>query len=93
MRRIATAVLGALAVLAVTAPAAAPDAAPLTATALRIGDHPGFVRVVVDFSGGRVNPGEVVRIIAHFDHAGTYPVHCHILEHEENEMMRPFTVQ
>ena len=60
MRRIATAVLGALAVLAVTAPAAAPDAAPLSATALRIGDHPGFVRVVVDFSGGRVNPGEVV---------------------------------
>jgi spore coat protein A len=41
----------------------------------------------------RVNPGEVVRIIATFDHAGTYPVHCHILEHEENEMMRPFTVQ
>jgi spore coat protein A len=40
----------------------------------------------------RVNPGEVVRIIANFDHLGTYPVHCHILEHEENEMMRPFQV-
>ncbi len=40
----------------------------------------------------RVNPGEVVRIIANFDHVGTYPVHCHILEHEENEMMRPFQV-
>jgi spore coat protein A, manganese oxidase len=40
----------------------------------------------------RVNPGEVVRIIALFDHLGNYPVHCHILEHEENEMMRPFEV-
>ena len=35
-------------------------AAPLTATQIRIGDHPGFVRVVVAFSGGRVVPGEVV---------------------------------
>jgi spore coat protein A len=40
----------------------------------------------------RVNPGEVVRIIARFDHLGNYPVHCHILEHEENEMMRPYDV-
>jgi hypothetical protein len=29
-------------------------AAPLTATQIRIADHPGFVRVVVDFSGGTV---------------------------------------
>ena len=35
-------------------------AAPLTATKIRIGDHPGFVRVVVEFTGGRVVPGEVV---------------------------------
>jgi len=35
-------------------------AAPLTATEIRIGDHPGFVRVVVEFTGGRVVPGEVV---------------------------------
>jgi hypothetical protein len=34
-------------------------AAPLTATKIRIGDHAGFVRVVVAFSGGRVEPGEV----------------------------------
>lgn len=40
----------------------------------------------------RVNPGKVVRIIAPFEHLGNYPVHCHILEHEENEMMRPFEV-
>jgi spore coat protein A len=40
----------------------------------------------------QVNPGEVVRIIATFDTVGLYPVHCHILEHEENDMMRPFQV-
>jgi Immunoglobulin-like domain of bacterial spore germination len=45
------------AALAVAAPQA--DAAPLTATAIRIADHPGTVRVVVDFDG-RVNPGQVV---------------------------------
>jgi FtsP/CotA-like multicopper oxidase with cupredoxin domain len=38
-------------------------------------------------------PGEVTRIIAHFDLAGLYVWHCHILEHEDNEMMRPFLVK
>jgi spore coat protein A, manganese oxidase len=37
-------------------------------------------------------PGEVTRIIAHFDIAGRYVWHCHILEHEDHEMMRPFDV-
>jgi Immunoglobulin-like domain of bacterial spore germination len=46
---------------ALLAPAAPPAAAaPLTATRIRVGEHPGFVRVVVDFSGGRVEAGEVV---------------------------------
>jgi spore coat protein A, manganese oxidase len=39
-----------------------------------------------------VGPGEVVRIAATFDKVGTFPFHCHILEHEENDMMRPFAV-
>jgi hypothetical protein len=56
--KLATAAL--LAGLALGAAEAAPESAPLTATAIRIGEHPGSVRVVVDFSGGRVNPGEVV---------------------------------
>jgi hypothetical protein len=34
--------------------------APLTASKIRIGDHPAFVRVVVDFAGGTIDPGEVV---------------------------------
>ena len=41
----------------------------------------------------RADPGEVVRIIARFDgFAGKYPWHCHMLEHEDNEMMLQFEV-
>ena len=38
-------------------------------------------------------PGEVTRIKASFDLAGRYVWHCHIVEHEDHEMMRPFVVQ
>jgi spore coat protein A, manganese oxidase len=37
-------------------------------------------------------PGEVLRLQARFDTAGLFVWHCHILEHEDNEMMRPFCV-
>jgi FtsP/CotA-like multicopper oxidase with cupredoxin domain len=37
-------------------------------------------------------PGEVTRIRAKFDTAGQYVWHCHIVEHEDNEMMRPFRI-
>lgn len=37
-------------------------------------------------------PGEITRIRAHFDIEGLYVWHCHILEHEDNEMMRPYCV-
>jgi spore coat protein A len=37
-------------------------------------------------------PGEVTRIIAKFDRPGAYVWHCHILSHEEHDMMRPFEV-
>ncbi|AGN01022.1 putative multicopper oxidase [Salinarchaeum sp. Harcht-Bsk1] len=41
----------------------------------------------------RVNPDETVRIAVKFgDFAGKYPFHCHVLEHEEHEMMRMFEV-
>ncbi len=37
--------------------------------------------------------GMVTRIIVRFDgYAGKYLYHCHILEHEANDMMRPFEV-
>jgi spore coat protein A len=37
-------------------------------------------------------PGEITRIKSHFDLPGQFVWHCHIVEHEDNEMMRPFTV-
>jgi bilirubin oxidase len=37
-------------------------------------------------------PDYITRIIATFDLPGLYAWHCHILEHEDNEMMRPFFV-
>jgi hypothetical protein len=37
-------------------------------------------------------PGQVTRVKARFEIAGLYVWHCHILEHEDNEMMRPFCV-
>jgi spore coat protein A len=46
----------------------------------------------------KVNPGSFTRIRAKFDlpigvsAPQTYVHHCHIVEHEDNDMMRPFTV-
>jgi spore coat protein A, manganese oxidase len=37
-------------------------------------------------------PGEVTRIKAKFNTPGQFAWHCHILEHEDNEMMRPYRV-
>jgi spore coat protein A len=37
-------------------------------------------------------PGEVTRVIARFDRPGRYVWHCHILSHEDHEMMRPYYV-
>jgi spore coat protein A len=37
-------------------------------------------------------PGEVTRVKALFDLPGLYVWHCHIVEHEDNEMMRPYCV-
>ena len=37
-------------------------------------------------------PQEVTRLKARFDIAGRYVWHCHIVDHEDNEMMRPYQV-
>ena len=37
-------------------------------------------------------PGEVTRLKATFDIAGLYVWHCHIVSHEDNEMMVPYVV-
>jgi FtsP/CotA-like multicopper oxidase with cupredoxin domain len=40
-----------------------------------------------------VYPDQVLRVICRFeDYTGKYPYHCHVLEHEENDMMRQFEV-
>lgn len=38
-------------------------------------------------------PGTITRIVSTFDRAGRYVWHCHIIEHEDNDMMRPFVVE
>jgi hypothetical protein len=37
-------------------------------------------------------PSEVTRVVAKFDRPGEYVWHCHLLHHEDHEMMRPFVV-
>jgi spore coat protein A len=37
-------------------------------------------------------PGEVTRIITRFNRPGEFLYHCHILSHEDHEMMRPYYV-
>jgi bilirubin oxidase len=37
-------------------------------------------------------PGEITRVKVLFDLPGLYVWHCHIVEHEDNEMMRPYAI-
>jgi FtsP/CotA-like multicopper oxidase with cupredoxin domain len=37
-------------------------------------------------------PGEITRVKMRFDTPGFYVWHCHIIDHEDNEMMRPYHV-
>ncbi len=46
----------------------------------------GFKDTVVAY------PGQITRVVATFDMAGLYVWHCHIVDHEDNEMMRPYHV-
>jgi FtsP/CotA-like multicopper oxidase with cupredoxin domain len=57
----------------------------------------GQVRPPEPWESGRKDtviayPGQVTRVKATFGTAGQYVWHCHIVEHEDNEMMRPFRV-
>ena len=52
------------------------------------GEHEMGWKDVVQCPGGMVT-----RIVVQFDgYAGRYLYHCHILEHEANDMMRPYDV-
>ena len=46
----------------------------------------GFKDTVISY------PGEVTRVRLKFQTAGQYVWHCHIVEHEDNEMMRPYRI-
>jgi FtsP/CotA-like multicopper oxidase with cupredoxin domain len=46
----------------------------------------GFKDTVISY------PGEITTVRALFDLEGLYVWHCHIVEHEDNEMMRPYVV-
>ncbi len=46
----------------------------------------GFKDTVISY------PGEVTRVRARFDLPGLFVWHCHIVEHEDNEMMRPYFI-
>src|SRR6202007_2023259 len=71
-----------------------------TSATVRIGQTPddGVPHALDDNERGlkdtvRVNPNEVVDIVVKFEvFAGRYMYHCHILEHEDADMMRPFVV-
>ena len=56
-----------------------------------VGSHPwetGWKDTLIAY------PDEITTVIAKFgDFSGPYPVHCHILEHEDNEMMVRYEVQ
>ncbi len=36
--------------------------------------------------------GYITRVRAHFDHKGLFVWHCHLFDHEDNSMMRPYQV-
>jgi FtsP/CotA-like multicopper oxidase with cupredoxin domain len=46
----------------------------------------GFKDTVISY------PGEVTRLKAQFNTPGQFVWHCHIVEHEDNEMMRPYRI-
>jgi FtsP/CotA-like multicopper oxidase with cupredoxin domain len=37
-------------------------------------------------------PGEITRVKATYDRPGLFVWHCHIVEHEDHEMMRPYRI-
>jgi FtsP/CotA-like multicopper oxidase with cupredoxin domain len=68
-------------------------------------EEPGTVTVVEGSTPEPPQPGEagfkdtviaypeqVTRVRLRFDNAGQFVWHCHIVEHEDNEMMRPYRI-
>jgi FtsP/CotA-like multicopper oxidase with cupredoxin domain len=58
---------------------------------------PGTVRAAEPWENGYKDtvisyPGEVTRVRTQFNTPGQFVWHCHIVEHEDNEMMRPYRI-
>jgi len=71
----------------------------MTATVRLARDPDDELDHVVDANEGglkdtvRVNPNELVELAVRFTtYAGRYMYHCHILEHEDRDMMRPIVI-
>jgi bilirubin oxidase len=64
------------------------DRQPIRGGAARLPEswESGFKDTVIAY------PGEITRVRALFDLPGLYVWHCHIVEHEDNEMMRPYRI-
>ncbi len=59
--------------------------------------EPGLLRLAESWEAGLKDtviayPGEITRVKVRFDQPGLFVWHCHIVEHEDNEMMRPLFV-
>ncbi len=70
-------------------PGTGDPAVPLTPNGAVVAPEPwerGFKDTVIAY------PGQVTRVKATFATPGQYVWHCHIVEHEDNEMMRPFRI-
>jgi len=59
-------------------------------------DLPGIQNLRPEDTGSQdtvwLGPGEALKIIMKFDRPGDYVWHCHILSHEDHDMMRPIKV-
>ena len=49
-------------------------------------------QAVLEADKVRAAVGQVTRIRAQFTTPGQFVWHCHIVEHEDNEMMRPYRI-
>jgi len=69
----------------------APTASPVTTVVPGCNPQPPLAEEAGWKDTVMVGPNQIVRVITRFEgYKGKYPYHCHILEHEDHEMMRQF---
>lgn len=55
-------------------------------------EEKGWIDTVIVPPSSSENTGQITRIIMQFNIAGTFVWHCHILSHEDHDMMRPMII-